>query len=273
MRFSMGILALSLVVALSTVYGTKTAKNMMIDGDFPGGNIVVEKIEGDDVFIRQDLRDTSGWWFYWCFRVRGAEGRTLNFRFSEIGTSPNSVLGARGPAVSLDGGQSWRWLGRENVTPTSFTYQFKVDQRDVRFSFAMPYQDEHLQSFLDRHDGSPYLRKEVLCHTRKGRPVERLHLGCLDQKPRYRLLVTCRHHASEMMASYVVEGLIEEILGNSEAGQYLRENVEFLIVPVVDKDGVEDGDQGKSRKPHDHGSDYGRKSIYPETAAPPQPNR
>ena len=34
-----------------------------IDAGFPAGNIVVQRIEGDDAFVRQDLRDTSGWWF------------------------------------------------------------------------------------------------------------------------------------------------------------------------------------------------------------------
>ena len=41
----------------------------------------------------------------------------------------------------------------------------------------------------------------------------------------------------------------------------------LLAVPFVDKDGVEDGDQGKNRKPHDHNRDYAGKSIYPAVAA------
>src|SRR5262249_3678602 len=40
-----------------------------------------------------------------------------------------------------------------------------------------------------------------------------------------------------------------------------------FIVPMVDKDGVEDGDQGKNRKPHDHNRDYTGESIYPSVAA------
>ena len=41
----------------------------MIDCDFPGGNIIAERIDDDDVFVRQDLRDTDRDWFYWYFRV------------------------------------------------------------------------------------------------------------------------------------------------------------------------------------------------------------
>ncbi|HIT76697.1 MAG TPA: hypothetical protein IAA98_14030 [Candidatus Avipropionibacterium avicola] len=45
--------------------------------------------------------------------------------------------------------------------------------------------------------------------------------------------------------------------GVDPIGRWLGENVEFLIVPFVDKDGVEAGDQGKNRAPHDHNRDYG----------------
>ena len=41
-----------------------------IDADFPGGNIVLDRIEGDTVLLHQDLRDTEGDWFYWYFRER-----------------------------------------------------------------------------------------------------------------------------------------------------------------------------------------------------------
>jgi hypothetical protein len=44
------------------------------------------------------------------------------------------------------------------------------------------------------------------------------------------------------------------------------EGAEVMVVPFVDLDGVEAGDQGKNRRPHDHNRDYGE-GIYPETCA------
>ena len=82
-----------------------------VDADFPGGNIVVDSIAGDTVTLHQDLRDTAGNWFYWYFRVRDAAGRTLRFCFSE-----SNPIGTRGPALSLDGGKSWSWLGSNAVS-------------------------------------------------------------------------------------------------------------------------------------------------------------
>jgi len=69
------------------------------------------------------------------------------------------------------------------------------------------------------------------------------------------------------MASYVLEGAMAAVLADTVEGKWFRENVEVMVVPFVDKDGVEDGDQGKNRKPRDHNRDYVGKSIYASTAA------
>jgi len=149
----------------------------------------------------------------------------------------------------------------------SFSFEFTKDMSEVRFSFAMPYTEEHLHAFLGSYEGNPCLRKEILCTSRKGRDVEQLFLNKPDSTPKYKLIFTCRHHCCEMMVNYTIQGIIEEILSGSETGEWFLENTEVCIVPFVDKDGVEDGDQGKNRLPRDHGRDYKGKNLYPETAS------
>ncbi|HEX7901238.1 MAG TPA: peptidase M14 [Planctomycetota bacterium] len=227
-----------------------------VDGNFPGGNVVVDKIEGDTVSLHQDLRDTAGDWFYWQFRVRGAQGRTLTFQFTK-----GNVIGVLGPAVSLDGGESWTWLGKASIQGTSFRYAFPADAKDVRFCVSIPYLEKDLQKFLARHASNPNLKVETHCGTKKGRRVERLHVG--PRSAPIRILLTARHHACEMIASYVLEGILEEALSNP----WYREYVEIAAVPFMDKDGVEDGDQGKNRKPRDHNRDYSGESLYASTQA------
>ncbi|MBP3406089.1 MAG: hypothetical protein J6N18_08320, partial [Kiritimatiellae bacterium] len=53
-----------------------------VDTELPAGNAVIEKIEGDTVRLKQDLRD-SGLWFYWAFRVTEAAGKTVTFQFAQ----------------------------------------------------------------------------------------------------------------------------------------------------------------------------------------------
>ncbi len=235
---------------------------LTIDCDFPGGNILLDRVEGEDVFLRQDPRDTSGFWFHWSFRVRGAEGRRLTFHFTD-----GKVVGVRGPAVSRDGGESWRWLDDKTVTAESFACEFGSEDSEVRFCLAMPYQRSDLNAMLEHYGGRADLVVEPHGTSRKGRAVVRFRFGCLDRKPSHRVLLTCRHHSCEMMASWVLEGVVAAVLGDSDRGQWLGEHVEFLCVPIMDYDGVEDGDQGKNRKPHDHNRDYLDEPIYPEVAA------
>jgi hypothetical protein len=231
-----------------------TPDNVRIASDFPGGNIVVEKIVGNDVYVHQDLRDTKGDWFYWYFAVRGAQGRELTFHFTK-----SKAIGLLGPGVSRDGGRTWQWLGHTE-SPTLFRYKFASDESEVRFSFGMPYQHADLLRFLEKHRQNPHLKQEALGKTRKGTPVELLRLGAASD---CKVLVTVRHHACEMMASYVAEGFMEAFLGDS----WLPTQVDCVVIPMVDKDGVEAGDQGKNRQPHDHKADYRGTSIYPEVAA------
>lgn len=244
------LLALLLLCALQ--------EEVKVDGDFPGGNVIVDKIDGTTVSLRQDLRDTAGDWFYWQFRVRGAQGRTVTFQFTK-----GNVIGVLGPAMSLDGGDSWNWLGKASVKGTSFTFAFPADAKDVRFCVSIPYQEKDLKKFLARHSSHPNLKVETHCETAKGRKVERLRVGRLDGSAPVRMILTARHHSCEMIASYVLEGILEEALSDP----WYKEKVEIAAVPFMDKDGVEDGDQGKNRKPRDHNRDYSGESLYASTKA------
>jgi len=241
--------------------------NQIVSTDFPGGNIIVEKIENDDIYLRQDLRDTTTFWFYWAFRIDGAQGRKLTFHFTG-----GDVLGVRGPAVSYDGDVSWRWLGEDcvnrNDVEVAFSYEFSPEHPKVFFAFCPVYTQRNLDRFLTDIGKSTFLQKDVLCKSRKGRGVELLRLG--NPAAAAKVLLTCRHHCCEATASYVLEGVLKVLLSEDETGAWLRENAEFAVIPFVDKDGVEEGDQGKNRAPHDHNRDYGggiSDSIYPEVTA------
>ncbi len=232
-----------------------------IDRDFPGGNILVESIGDDAVILHPDMRDTEGGWFYWAFRLRGAAGRTLDVRFA-----PNTPIGMMGPAISADGGVTWRW-GNESFTNDSFKLTVPADEDELLVAFAPLYTQSHLDRFLAARASVGGWQRHVLCRTRKGRDVEWLALGAPAETAAYRVVFTARHHCCEMIADYVMEGIIDGVLADDEAGGWLRRQVAFCFIPFADKDGVEDGDQGKNRRPRDHNRDYVGESIHVETAA------
>ncbi len=239
-------------------------EEVRISTSFPGGNVVVEKMVGRTIHLGTDLRGGQPW-FYWCFDATVANPGKVLFDLGK----PQKI-GVCGPAVSIDEGKSWSYLGNENVelTPQAerFTYEFtKVNQR-ARFSVAIPYLQHDLDAFIKKNISNPLLVRSELTKTRKGNSVDLLRIGKPDPGI-IPMLVTARHHACESTASYVLEGFLQEALSESTAGLEFRKRHVLFAVPIVDKDGVEAGDQGKNRTPHDHNRDYGDNPIYPEIQA------
>ena len=215
-----------------------------IHNEFTGGNILVKEIADNTVILENELRDTGENWFYWAFCVEGAGGQTLTFKMQP------KRLGYFGPAVSHDL-ENWNWLGEGG--DDSFTYHFAKDENKVYFAHHMLYHPNRFQALC----GELGLEISEHCISRRGRSVPCLHIGNGDTS----FVFTARHHACESPGSYVLEGIIRELAASPIP------NSRILIVPFVDYDGVVDGDQGKSRLPHDHNRDYIDEPIYPEIRA------
>jgi hypothetical protein len=233
---------------------------------FPGGNASVQRYEGNAVHLSPDLRGDNPW-FYWYFEAAAVQPGRVRFVFPEkVAGFINGAIGYQGPAISLDGGKTWKWLGTDTVKDNAFTYDFTKKGEAVRFAVTIPYVKSDLDTFLEQHAKNPHLKKSVLTKSRGGRAVELLRIGT-PGPGKEALLLTARHHAAETIASYVLEGMLGEAMSDTPAGENFRKRYVLYAVPFVDKDGVENGDQGKNRKPHDHNRDYGEKSIYPEVQA------
>ena len=255
-----------ILIGLLVVAEKATAGTVTINTSFPGGNAKVTHNQEGVVRVAPDLRGDNPW-FYWYFEATSTRAGRVNFVFPKkvIGFL-NGAIGSQGPAISTDRGKTWKWMGTKHVDGSSFSYDFAKANERVRFAVTIPYVQKELDEFLKQHVSNPHLKESVLVKSRHGRNVELLQVGSPGPKVKA-ILITGRHHAAETIASYVLEGFLGEAMSTSPAGTAFREKHVLYAVPFVDKDGVEEGDQGKNRKPHDHNRDYGDKSIYPEIQA------
>lgn len=249
---------------LRVAAGPAFALELGVSAAVPGGNIRVIRNAGGTVELAPDNWDSNPW-FYWQFEARADAPGPARFVFADP-----PKLGLQGPAVSLDRGLSWQWLGTGAVqfaeASDSFAYAFTNAGQTVRFCAAIPYGPRELDAFLAGRTNDPRLAVGVLTTSLKGRPVRLLRVG--EPGPgRLAVLMTARHHACESMASYVLEGFLAEALADSPAGAAFRSRYVLYAVPMVDADGVAEGDQGKGRQPHDHNRDYGPTNRYPEVRA------
>ena len=235
------------------------------DCAFPGGNVRVFGYDAGSgvATIDADGRD-SGDQFWTYFRVRGAAGRRIDFRFRPDSPKHRMRVSRMGMAYSTDEGKTWGWTvpGGRHPDPYSFSFEFPSDAASVRFATSIPYLRRNLDEFCATHPG---VRLLTLTRSRKGRDVPLLSVGSGDAA-KWTFLFTARHHACEVTASWVMEGMAEAAVADTEEGRWLRDNAHCVFVPFMDTDGCEDGDPGKNRAPHDHNRDY-RARIYPEVRA------
>ena len=217
-----------------------------IHADFECGNIRVLKQEGQIIDLQNEMRGTGREsQYYWAFCVEGAAGQTLTFRLDR------EWVGPRGAAVSHDL-IDWHWTESRD-DKASFTYTFAQGEDKVYFAHDLVYTPTRLFSVLDELG----LCTQVLCRSPKGREVPCIEVGEGSRK----IILSSRHHACESSGSYVMEGMVREYLANPIP------DTSLWIVPIVDYDGVCEGEQGKGRLPFDHNRDYIADSIYPETSA------
>ncbi|MCK5104126.1 MAG: hypothetical protein KAR17_14975, partial [Cyclobacteriaceae bacterium] len=63
------LIATLTIIQLFFISSVNGQNNIRISSDFPGGNIVVNKISSDTVWLEPDLSFTEGKWFYWYFKI------------------------------------------------------------------------------------------------------------------------------------------------------------------------------------------------------------
>jgi hypothetical protein len=226
----------------------------------PGASGTVLSITDNLVSLQSDLRgannlqsDHANWfWFY----ARIHAGGRPSVRIS-VNSLANGVT-ARGPAVSFDNGATWAWSGSTTITmPTG------VD--DVLVALAPPYTDTQWQAFLTRMGGNAP-RTRTLTTSNRGRPVPLAEYGQATGAT-HRVVICARTHAMEVTGSLVLEGFLETVATDPVWASRLGHTL-VQAVPFVDRDGVELGEQGKGRTPHDHNGDFSSaRRIYAETRA------
>ncbi|MCM8539119.1 MAG: hypothetical protein NE328_02520 [Lentisphaeraceae bacterium] len=267
MRFSNLLLSFSMLLTVisSVVAETFSKDGITINTDYKGANMKFVSIEGDTVTFTPDLKGGRNW-FYWSFEISSTKSRDLTF-VVQTKQKYMGMVAPQGPAISLDLGDTWDWLGAESTSKPWQSFKYTLEEnKKVRLSTTIPYMQRELDSFIAKHKNNKHFKVETLATTNKGRKVELVTIGEPGEGKR-NVLFTCRHHACETMASFVLEGFMSETASESDLGKQFRDKYVLYSVPIVDKDGVQEGDQGKNRPPHDHNRDYIDKPLYPEVAA------
>ncbi|RWS11437.1 cytosolic carboxypeptidase 1-like isoform X1, partial [Dinothrombium tinctorium] len=148
----------------------------------------------------------------------------------------------------------------------TFSITFPHDDDTCYLSYNYPYTYSMLlthlhfwQRIVDNTD--IYFDKQILCQTLAGNdlPILTITNRKKDNRPQYVFLLA-RVHPSESPASWNMKGCIDFLLSNSSEANKLRDNYVFKIVPMMNPDGVVNGNSRTSLS----GDDLNRQWVRPD---------
>ncbi|XP_015217670.1 cytosolic carboxypeptidase 1 isoform X2 [Lepisosteus oculatus] len=182
--------------------------------------------------------------------------------------------------------------GKSYYTMT-FTVTFHHKDDVCYFAYHYPYTYSTLQMHLQKLESmcTPqiYFRKDVLCETLGGNSCPVLTITAMPESEHYEeicqfrnrpyIFLTARVHPGETNASWVMKGTLEFLMNNSPMAQSLRESYIFKIIPMLNPDGVINGNhrcslsgedlnrQWQTPSPDLHPTIYHTKSLLQYLAA------
>ena len=131
----------------------------------------------------------------------------------------------------------------------SFCYHVTKDNINTPIYFALcfPYTYTNLQEYLHKislvKTNKNKIRFSTLNKTICGNPLDIIYISNFNSpqiaiNSRQSIIFTARVHPGETSGSYVIEGVINNLLNNSEQSNGLLDKYIFKIIPMLNPDGV-----------------------------------
>jgi len=257
-----------------------SASDLVFDSHFESGNLLKarrisfgDKRDLDNLFHEYDIElhhdihsvGHRQWFYFRCSNV--IAGQQVKFNITNLAKSDSLFNYGMKPLMFSEtdatSGTGWMRVG-ENVRyyPNSktqkkkrlytltFTHTFEHSGDTCFFAYGYPYTYTEMQQFLNSCEANPeksaYFTRELLCKTLAGNNCDLLTITepAEDEdelKKREGVVISARVHPGETNASWICEGIIDFLLGQSEDALLLRSNYIFKIIPMLNPDGVING--------------------------------
>nr|MCR5709987.1 hypothetical protein [Bacteroidales bacterium] len=179
--------------------------------------------------IDTSLAPSANWYYY---RMTGVAGKQIYL------TQPDN--GVARTSYSYDG-INWDHFPLEESQPHHLDKRFERDT--VYIALYIPYTYSYLQERLREWTSRPDVELDTIGFSHEGRPLQMLHVTdqSVPSGKKARIWIHGRIHPSETPASYLVDGLVEYLTGDTQEARALRQQIDAWILPFANPDGVADG--------------------------------
>ena len=137
----------------------------------------------------------------------------------------------------------------------TLSFDFEVQEADdvlyfaQGFPFTWSFQQKYLSHILTTHKDDEIIKRELLCESVNGNRCDFLIItdfkqeasSGTDRSLRPCIFLTARVHPGESNSSWIMKGIIDHLLGDTDVAKALRARFYFVLVPMLNPDGVING--------------------------------
>lgn len=246
-------------------------ENLMFESRFESGNLAMASKVSDTEYNLLLQQDTNSFgntqWFF--FKVSNMKSRT-KYKFNILNYSKKYSLYQEGMQVCIysqknfeKNNEGW-YRGGNKITYSqnkilknplktystmSFEYIFNYSDDYVYFAYAIPYTYTDLLTLLDNYDKNSsitnILIRKPLCKTISGNIVYYLTItnpGTRDEiLHKKAVILQARVHPGETVSSHAMHNILNFLTSSSTEAHFLRNRYIFKIIPMMNPDGVING--------------------------------
>lgn len=151
------------------------------------------------------------------------------------------------------GQNSWQRYSADEVSQNEnneLIMRRQFNNPEVSIARFYPYTLTDLENYIERIDNNQYIDIQTAGYSQEGRPIYiyKLTDTQVTVSSKKRILMHARTHPAETPPSFLLEGMIDFLLGGSQEASEILSKFEFYIFPMQNVDGVVAGNYRSTPK-------------------------
>ena len=255
----------------------KREDDLVLDSNFESGNLLKAfrldhsttvhheiNFQEYNLYLHHDVHSKghTQWFYFTCSNT--SAGNVVKFNIVNFVKRASLFNHGMKPLVLSRKGEN-KWIragydisyfpskhrkGKKQLYTLTFTYKFLHTSDICLFAYGYPYTYTDLQEYLDNLQtliaDKSFFRRNVLCKTLAGNLCDVLTIteptsSLDDLKQKLCVVITARVHPGETNASWICKGIIDFLTSDSPEALALRSLFVFKIIPMLNPDGVING--------------------------------
>lgn len=229
--------------------------NVSFSNDFPGGRLTnVRRLSANsyEFVIQAETQEPINSSPWYSFQAWSAVPTDIQITLTYEGTSTDKakeggfdpIFHRYHPKISSDR-QNWQPLTDEAIKTSddkrSATFTLSVGEKPLWVSAQEIMSSEDINTWADGlTENHSFVTKTVIGQSVQGRDIIRLDLSEGDPNKPY-LVIVSGQHPPEVTGRMAMMTFVETLCGSSTLANRFRENINIVVIPMVNPDGIDAG--------------------------------